>query len=116
MINIRNITNERQFKSSTGFDKETFQALLGDFTSIYKEKKGKSYEDYILENLRENEISKFKTLEEILFFVLFQKKNDLIWDCLGVVFDMSGSRAHFYFNEYLHLLEEALEKKSDATS
>lgn len=111
MIDIENITSERQFKSSTSYDKETFQALLDDFASMYKEKKGKSYEDYILENLTEDETPILKTLKEVLFFVLFQKKNDLTWDCLGVVFDMSGSRAHIYFNNFHSLLELTLEKE-----
>lgn len=110
------ITNERQFKSTTGFSKVAFKALLEDFEEVYKEKKGKSYEEYILENLKVEEMPKLKTLEDVLFFVLYQKKNDLIWDCLGFTFKMSGSRAHELFNRYHLLLECTLEKKSNASS
>lgn len=116
MSYLESITSERQFKSATGFDKATFRALLEDFAEVYKEEKGKSYEDYILENLTIEETPKLKTLEDVLFFVLYQKKNDLVWDCLGFTFKMSGSRAHELFNRYLLLLECTLEKKSNASS
>lgn len=116
MSYLESITNKRQFKATTGFDKATFKALLKDFTAVYKEQKGKNYEDYISEDLREEEMPKLKTLEEVLFFVLYQKKNDLIFDCLGFTFKMSGATAHKLFNRYHLLLEFTLEKKSNATT
>ena len=79
------ITNQRQFKSTTGFNKATFLALLSDFALEYEVQNGKSYEDYLSEILRTKEEAKLSTLEEVLFFLLFQKKNDLIWDSLGFV-------------------------------
>lgn len=111
MSYLESITSDRQFKSTTGFDKAAFKALLEDFAEAYKEEKGKSYEDYILENLTVEETPKLKTLEDVLFFVLYQKKNDLIWDCFGFTFKMSGARAHELFNRYHLLLEYTLEKK-----
>ena len=123
MSYLEEITNKRQFKSTTGFDKATFSALLADFALEYKVQNacpetsvGKSYEEYLSEILHPEEEVKLTTLEEILFFVLFQKKNDLIWDSLGFVFKMSGAAAHGYYTRYLPLLESTLEKKSNACS
>ena len=112
------ITNKRQFKSTTGFDKVTFSALLSNFALEYEFQNAcpetsvdKSYEEYLSEILYSGEEAKLGTLEEVLFFLLFQKKNDLIWDSLGFVFKMSGATAHEYYTKYLPLLESTLEKK-----
>ena len=105
------IANKRQFKSTTGYDKATFTALLTDFTLEYKVQNGESYEDYLSKILLPGESAKLETLERILFFLLFQKKNDMLWDCLGFVFKMSGATAHDYYTKYLLLLEVTLEKK-----
>lgn len=106
------IKNERQFRSTTGYDKATFRALLKDFTMTYEEIKGKSYEVYLSEHLLPGEEAKLKSLEAILFFLLYQKKNDLIWDSLAFTFRMATSTAYDYFNKYLPILEATLEKKT----
>jgi hypothetical protein len=111
MSYLEEITNKRQFRSTTGFDKAIFSALLADFALEYEVQNGKSYEEYLSEILYSGEEVKLTTLEEILFFLLFQKKNDLIWDSLGFVFKMSGAAAHGYYTKYLPLLESTLEKK-----
>jgi len=112
MLDYRTIRTERQFKDSTGYDKKTFELLLSDFKSMYKKENGLSYETYLAENVTEE--VRLKTLGDILFFVLFQLKNDLIWGSLGVIFSMSESTAHRYFERYSKLLEQTLEKKDDA--
>ena len=112
MLDYRAITTDRQFKDSTGYDKTTFQRLLSDFEKMYKKEHGVSYETYLAENVTEE--ARLKTLGDILFFVLFQLKNGLIWGSLGVVFSMSESTAHRYFERYSKLLEQTLEKKDDA--
>lgn len=112
MLDYRTITTERQFKDSTGYNKEAFERLLSDFEKEYKRKNGMSYETHLEENVVEE--VKLKTLGDVLFFVLFQLKNGLIWGSLGVVFNMSVSTAHHYFEEYSKLLEQTLEKKGNA--
>lgn len=112
MLDYRTITTERQFKDSTGYNKETFESLLLNFEKEYRRKNGISYEAYLEENVEEE--AKLKTLGDVLFFVLFQLKNGLIWGSLGVVFNMSASTAHRYFKAYSKLLEQTLEKKGDA--
>lgn len=112
MLDYRTITTERQFKDSTGYNKKAFESLLLDFEKEYRRKNGMSYETYLEENVVEE--AKLKTLGDILFFVLFQLKNGLIWGSLGVVFNMSVSTAHDYFAAYSKLLEQTLEKKDNA--
>lgn len=111
-MNYQTITNERQFKDTTGHSRLSFQKLLSDYEATYISEYGQTYESYIEENVTEP--PKFKTLEEALFFVLFQLKNDLIWGSLGAVFQMAGSTAHTNFNRFLKLLDLTLEKKSHA--
>ncbi len=103
------ISTERQFKSTTGYSKENFNKLLSDFEATFFDEYGQTYEENIEENVTET--PKFKTLGECLFLVLFQMKNDLVWDSLGFVFEMSSSTAQTYFYNFSDLLELALEKK-----
>lgn len=111
-MHYKKITTERQFKDATGHDKASFLKLADDFKATYYELNGVTYEEHIKLNVMEE--PKFKTLEEALFFVLFQMKNDLIFGSLGVVFGMSSSTAHDNFKCFSMLLSETLEKKSYA--
>ena len=106
------IKTNRQFKDSTAYSKEKFKQLLVDYEQMYFENKGQSYEEYVEENVTEP--PKIKTLGQALFFVLFQLKNDLVFGALGAVFGMCGASAHNNFTQFLNLLEQTLEKKSDA--
>ena len=109
-MNHRAIKTARQFKSTTGYSKSEFESLYQIFEQIYEEEKGQSYESYHEENVVE--IPKLKNLEDCLFFILFQLKNDMLYDSLGAVFQMSGSTAHENYKKYLKVLEKALRKKS----
>lgn len=110
-MNYQQINTERQFKSTTGHSKAEFKELCLDYELSYLEKYGQSYEDY-LEEYVPNRPDLF-TLNDWLFFVLFQLKNDLVYDSLGAVFGMDGSTANSRFKEYLSLLEFTLKKKAN---
>jgi len=112
MINIDKYISsisERQFKSATGFSRGDFLHLYSDFESTFIELYGSNYETYVLENVTEP--VKLPSLCSCLFFVLYQKKNDLVYDSLGFVFQMGGSTAHDNFQKYSDLLQKTLEKK-----
>lgn len=109
MIDYKSITNERQFKAATGKSKKEFELLSQDLAAYYLEEYGRTYDEYIEEEVYET--PKLKHLDEALFFVLFQMKNDLTWDSLGAVFSMSGGSAHTNFNTFSGLLENMLEEK-----
>ena len=91
-----------------------FDLLCQDFIKYYKEKYNQTYEDYIANEVQET--PKFLNLSDALFFVLFQKKNDLIYGSLGATFGMDGSSAHLNYNRFNELLEETLEKKSTSST
>jgi len=110
-MNYQNISTERQFKSTTGHSKLEFEALCKDYELSYIEKYSQSYEDYLEEYVPER--PGIFTLNDWLFFVLFQLKNDLVYDSLGAVFNMNGSTANSRFKEYLSLLEYTLKKKNE---
>lgn len=101
--------SERQFRSTTGYSKIEFRSLYPLFEESFKEEYGYDYADYLIERVTEE--VKLKTLKSCLLFVLFQYKNDLIYDSLGAVFNMSGSTAHDNFTRYSSLLEKTLKKK-----
>jgi len=108
-MNYQEINTERQFKSTTGHSKIEFSKLCIDYELAYLEKYGQSYEDYLEEYVPDR--PSLFTLNDWLFFVLFQLKNDLVYDSLGAVFKMNGSTANLRFKEYLSLLEFTLKKK-----
>jgi len=101
--------SERQFRSSIGYSKVEFENLYNDFELTFIELHGCDYPTYILENVTEE--VKLPSLRSCLFFVLYQLKNDLVYDSLGLTFQMGGSTAHDNFKKYSELVKRALEKK-----
>ncbi|NJN78635.1 MAG: transposase family protein [Saprospiraceae bacterium] len=84
---------------------------------IIKEKNNETYEDYIFylkQNTTVDNYPKLDTLEKVLSLVLYKMKQGPTDDVLGVVFELSGTVAKNYFNKYTTLLEELLEKKTNA--
>lgn len=102
--------SERQFRSSTGYSKVEFENLYKDFESTFIETYGSDYLTYIAENVTEE--VKLPSLRSCLYFVLYQLKNDLVYDSLGITFQMGGSTANDNFKKYSRLLTATLEKKS----
>ena len=109
-MDYKQIKTERQFKSSTGYSKHEFNELYKCFAKYYVKENGQTYEKHVEENVTEPPI--FNTLDRWLFFVLFQLKNDMIYDSLGAAFRMDGSTANTNFKRFLKLLEGTLKKKS----
>lgn len=101
------INTERQFKSTTGYSKDEFRELYRYYEEMYVSENGETYEEYISDM---DDPPKLKSLESSLFFVLFQLKNDLVFDSYGAVFGMDGSTAHNNFTKYRILLKKTLKK------
>jgi len=101
----------RQFKSCTGYSKLEYSILLDDFKLTFEQEYNCTYDYYINEHLNEEVEVKLPNLNSCLFFVLYQYKNDLIYDSLAVTFKMGTSTAHENFKRYSTLLEKTLEKK-----
>lgn len=117
MLNLSTITNDRQFRATLGYGRLEFETLLSEFKEYYKEKNNESYEDYIIylkQNTTEEKYPKLDTMEKVLSLVLYKMKQGSTDDVLGVVFEVSGTVAKNYFTKYSTMLEELLEKKTNA--
>lgn len=104
-VSYKDVRNERQWKASTGLSKEDFFSLCTAFEKAYEMLHGISLMKGA-ENL--NQQLALTKYEDCLYFVLFQLKNGLTGDCLGVLFSMDGSSASRNFRKYLAVLELAL--------
>jgi hypothetical protein len=108
MLDHRIIKSERQWKSSTGLSKAQFGHLALCF--------GQTYEFFEGINLEESaqrlgtELL-LPTYADCLFFVLFQLKNGLCYDNLGILIGTDDSNARRNFERYLYVLEQTLERK-----
>ena len=94
--------------------KDDFFKLGAEMETYYQEKHGQTYEYYLESSVQET--AAFANLTDALFFILFQKKNDLVYGSLGAVFGISPSAAHKNYDKFNNLLQEVLEKKSLARS
>ena len=105
MLNYELVKSERQWKSVVGISSLQFHKLCNEF--------GLSFEKIYhinIEGLSLNLKTQFllPTYEDCLFFVLFQLKNGLSYDSLGLLIGTDGGNAHINFEKYLTVLESSL--------
>ena len=86
-----------------------FGRLSRDFAACFEQERGCTYAEYIEQSCEET--PRLQTLEDALFFILFQTKNDLIFGLLGATFGMSLSSAHKDYTRFTTLLARTLAKK-----
>jgi hypothetical protein len=105
-LSIKALKNERQWQSTLGVSAKEFHYLLPLFSKCYEEK----YKISLTEGLKNLGIEQaiLPTYECCLFFLLFQLKNALIFDVLGLLFNTDGGTAQRNFERYLPLLEASL--------
>lgn len=106
MISIKEPKNEREWRATTGLDKERFEKLLGLFQRGYESCYGRGLEERQADNPGTD--STFKTYRELLFFTLFSLKSGLTFDVLGFVFQMDVSNAKRNQTLGLEVLKRAL--------
>jgi hypothetical protein len=109
MITFKELSYERQWKSTIGLKKNEFLFLSKLF--------GQTYEKICQVSISEKSanLSKdftFSTYEDCLFFVLFYLKNPLVYDTLGLLFGINGSLAQKNLERLLPILEETLRDKN----
>lgn len=109
MITYKNIKSKRQWKATTGLCSDKFHRLCKVFGACYINTYGLSLSE-IEVNLRTEFL--LKTYEDCLFFVLFQMKNGLTYDSLGLLINTDSSNAQRNYEKYLSILESALESLS----
>ena len=89
-LQISDLTTERQWRATIGYDQARFAKLLALFKSSYLELYGKS----VAERQAELRVTpSLQSEEELLFFTLFSLKADLTYDVLGFVSGMDASNA-----------------------
>ena len=89
-ISHQSVRTQRQWRAATGLTQEQFTEL----TILF----GKTYEDFHEESLlaivaRRTDDVKFKTYEDLLFFILYSLKSGLTYDLIALSFDISRSVA-----------------------
>lgn len=105
MLDYKNIKSERQWKGTTGLSSEKFHRLCKVFSTCFEKKHEVSISEMSI-NLKSDFL--LKTYEDCLFFVLFQLKNALSYDSLGLLIDTDNSNAQRNFEKYLSILELSL--------
>lgn len=89
-ISINDLKNERQWRSSTGYDENRFRKLLTLFEQTYLKLFGKTLPQRQAEGPKKSAII---STEDLLFFTLFSLKSGLTYDLLGLVTGMDGATA-----------------------
>ena len=89
-ISITDLKNERQWRSSTGYDENRFLKLLTLFEQNYVKMFGKTLPQRQADGPKKSVI---ETAEDLLFFTLFSLKSGLTYDLLGLVTGMDGATA-----------------------
>ena len=82
--------NERQWRSSTGYDEKRFRKLLTLFEQTYLKLFGKTLPERQSEGPKKSAIT---SIDDLLFFTLFSLKSGLTYDLLGLVAGMDGATA-----------------------
>lgn len=108
MLSYQHIRSERQWKSSTGLNQVQFEKLAQHFGETYEFFQGVS----LRELSKRTEVDLLlPTYRDCLFFVLFQLKNGLCYDNLGLLIGSDGSNAQRNFEKYMRILTLTLERE-----
>jgi len=107
-ISIADLKTDRLWHSVLGVPKEKFYKILPVFELCFIEKYGVPIGLMMQRLAIAHPI--LPDYEACLFFVLFQMKNGLTFDVLGMMFETDGGNAQRNFKRYSGLLETALHK------
>ena len=108
MLSYQQIRDDRQWKASTGMSEKQFYQLAELFGQTYEFFEGANLEET---SHRLDTTLLLNTYRDCLFLVLFQLKNGLNYDSLGLLIGTDGSNARRNFEKYLTVLERTLERK-----
>jgi hypothetical protein len=104
-LTTRQPKNEREWRSTCGFDEQRFLKLASFFNSGYLEEFGRSYEERLADQPNN---SVLKTSQDLLFFTLFALKSGVTFDVLGFVYGIDQSNCQRNFKIGLQSLEKGL--------
>jgi hypothetical protein len=105
-LQISDLTSERQWRATIGYDQTRFAKLLALFKTSYLELHGKS----VAERQADLRVTpSLQSEEELLFFTLFSLKAGLTYDVLGFVSGMDASNAKRNQALGVQVLQQALQ-------
>ena len=108
MLSYQQIRSERQWKSATGLSQPQFEKLVSYFGQTYEFFQGVS----LAESAQRRDVDLcLPTYADCVFFVLFQLKNGLCYDNLGLLIGTDGSNAQRNFEKHLQILAYTLERQ-----
>lgn len=107
MLNYEDIKSDRQWTGTIALSSAQFHRLCKLFSTCFEELNQISLSE-MSTNLNSNFL--LKTYEDCLFYVLFQLKNGLSYDSLGLLIGTDGGNAQRNFEKYLAILELTLIK------
>lgn len=105
MLSYKNIKSDRQWTGSIGMKEAKFHQLVALFSKQYEHMQGVSLQEGSA-NLGKDLL--LPTYADCLFYVLFQLKNGLGYDALGLLIQTNGSNARLNFEKYLFVLDQTL--------
>lgn len=105
MNSYKNIRSDRQWRGTIGLTEAKFEILVQKFQTQYESKNGISLSEGA-SNLKLKLL--LPTYENCVFFVLFQLKNSLNYDSLGLLINTDASNARTNFEKYLVILNDIL--------
>jgi len=105
-LQISDLTTERQWRATIGYDQARFTKLLALFEASYLELHGQS----VAERQADLRVTpSLQSEEELLFFTLFSLKAGLTYDVLGFVSGMDASNAKRNQTLGVQVLQHALQ-------
>lgn len=108
-ISYKDIRSQRQWRASTGLSEETFKKMVSLFKSAYEDFHEISLAEQISQRIDE---PKFKSYEDIVFFLLYSLKSGLTYDLLALNFDLSRSVVFEQQASQIRILQMALQQNN----
>lgn len=106
-ISYTQIRDERQWRSSTGLKEAQFKKLAKEFKFTYEDFLGETILERVNNSTKD---SRFKTYEELLFFLLYSIKSGLTYDLLALSFDINRGTAFRTQTFGIRILEMTLQR------
>lgn len=105
-LSLRQPKNDREWRSTTGFDEKRFLQLSSYFEKGYSALFGRSYEDRLADQPSD---SVLKNSQDLLFFTLFVLKSGVTFDVLGYIYGLDQSNCQRNYKIGLQVLENGLQ-------
>lgn len=97
----------REWQAVVGVDSQSFARLCDQAHQSYHDLRGCSYQEMLSGNANGN-LARFKTLEDLIFYVLLMLKSGITFDLLGFISQIDHANAHRKFELGLDILAHTI--------